>query len=315
MLQVLAFADDLTGALEAGAHFAGQGLPALVTVEQVTGSHPVHVIDTESRHLPPPAAAEALLQFAGADAPIVYKKTDSSLRGNIAAELTLLQDIFANRTVSYIPAYPALGRTVRDGHLFVNGIPVHRTEFATDLLNPVPDSSIQRLLTTLKHVAIYDGETQADVANAVAAALRHPASAHHRRSGVGGSRNCQADRFSAGSSTPVSAHTPLPGGEWEPTRKLPPADRPCSTKRSGDDRGGLRMAHRKRLREPGHCCPGCGIRNRPGCPRTSGCRRFRCPSCIWRRYCLWGASGAGQSAARTHRRSTSGSARLPHRWP
>jgi len=176
MLKVLAFADDLTGALEAGAQFADQGLPALVTIHgPMRSEHPVQVIDTESRHLSSSDAAAAVLRFADIHASVIYKKTDSNLRGNIAAELTALQQGTFRRTVAYIPAYPALRRTVKSGHLLVNGIPVHRTEFGNDLLNPVPDSSIQGLLAAMKEVAIYDGETDADVAYGVARALREPA--------------------------------------------------------------------------------------------------------------------------------------------
>ena len=176
MLKVLAFADDLTGALEAGAQFAGQGLPALVTAhKRMRSEHPAYVIDTETRHLSSEGAAAALLQFTDADASIIYKKTDSNLRGNIAAELTALQRAMSRRSVAYIPGYPALGRTVKDGHLFINGTPVHQTAVGQDLLNPVRDSSIHRLLAKMKDVSIYDAETNADVAHAVSSAMREAA--------------------------------------------------------------------------------------------------------------------------------------------
>lgn len=176
MLKVLAFADDLTGALEAGAQFAGQGLPSLVSLHKATRSrHPVQVIDTESRHLSAQAAARALLHCADASASIIYKKTDSSLRGNIAAELTALQQATGRPNVAYIAAYPALGRTVKDGHLFVNGTPVHHSEVGNDVLNPVQDSSIHRLLAEVKEVVIHDSETHGDVVDAVSSAMREPA--------------------------------------------------------------------------------------------------------------------------------------------
>ena len=65
-----------------------RGIPSLVT----TGSNSrstncVEVIDLESRHLTPEAAVAAVMAFAGTRARIVYLKTDSTLRGNIAAEL------------------------------------------------------------------------------------------------------------------------------------------------------------------------------------------------------------------------------------
>jgi D-threonate/D-erythronate kinase len=49
---------------------------------------------------------------------------------------------FPDSAMVYAPAYPALGRTVSQGHLFVHGAPVHRTSFANDMFHPVTESSI-----------------------------------------------------------------------------------------------------------------------------------------------------------------------------
>jgi uncharacterized protein YgbK (DUF1537 family) len=175
MPDVLAIADDLTGALEVGAKFAGQGIRALVTTQPVCDtSYPVSVIDTESRHLPPEAAAVAVSAAAfGSYGCILYKKTDSTLRGNIAAELRALLALRPESRIVYVGAYPALGRTVRNGHLFVNQAPVHESAFARDALNPIGDSSIVRLLGDLP-CTICEGESDADVHSAVADALRGP---------------------------------------------------------------------------------------------------------------------------------------------
>ena len=84
---ILAIADDLTGALEVGAKFAGGGYAACVTTATETVAPPdvpVLVVDTESRHLPEMDAravvrkiAEQLRDFRPW---LVYKKTDSTLR-------------------------------------------------------------------------------------------------------------------------------------------------------------------------------------------------------------------------------------------
>jgi D-threonate/D-erythronate kinase len=47
----------------------------------------------------------------------------------------------------YAPAYPLLGRTVRDGCLYVDGIRVDRTVFARDPLEPVTQADIARGFT------------------------------------------------------------------------------------------------------------------------------------------------------------------------
>ena len=117
---VLALADDLTGALETGARFAAAGVPAVVSVELSTASDaPVLVIDTETRHLAPADAAarihELACQARARGVRFIYKKTDSTLRGNIGAELGALCRADPDSPLVYAPAYPAMGRTVRPG--------------------------------------------------------------------------------------------------------------------------------------------------------------------------------------------------------
>jgi uncharacterized protein YgbK (DUF1537 family) len=173
VLSILAIADDLTGALEVGAKFAGQGIPSLVTTQPVRDiSYPVAVIDTESRHLPPDRAAAAVALAAAMPARILYKKTDSTLRGNIGAELRALLALRPGARIVYVPAYPAAGRSVRNGRLYVDRVPVHESPFGRDALNPIPDSSIARLLGEDLCSAIHDGETDADVLSATAEALQ-----------------------------------------------------------------------------------------------------------------------------------------------
>jgi uncharacterized protein YgbK (DUF1537 family) len=173
----LAIADDLTGALEIGAKFAGHGLSSTVTTNLHSAAAldvPVLVIDTETRHVSAGEAAartrEAAVLARQRSAELVYKKTDSTLRGNIAAELRALQDAFPERSILYVPAYPELGRTVKDGKLFVYGKPVHHTEFANDRWSPVRDSRIQSVLGDVRAIVV-DGECEEDIDTAANAIL------------------------------------------------------------------------------------------------------------------------------------------------
>jgi uncharacterized protein YgbK (DUF1537 family) len=155
-MDIVCLADDLSGALEVGGKFAGAGLSALVCT--LTGlsrlsrrdSHQVLVIDTETRHLVPDRAYEILRSLAGSmrhqALRCLFKKTDSTLRGNIAAELHALTASFPDSPLYYVAAYPSMGRTVRNGTLFVDGSPVSETAFALDALNPVSESHIPSLL-------------------------------------------------------------------------------------------------------------------------------------------------------------------------
>jgi uncharacterized protein YgbK (DUF1537 family) len=167
-MKVLALADDMTGALEVGAKFRLQGLCTQVSTLPVCSPNvSVVVLDTETRHLAPGEAAIKLtriLSFFNARPPsIIYKKTDSTLRGNIRSELSAIARYFPHWKIGYVPAYPDLGRTVKDGCLFVHGRAVCQTEFARDQLNPVLDGSITKLLGPDLNARIFDGEVSMDV--------------------------------------------------------------------------------------------------------------------------------------------------------
>lgn len=174
-MQILALADDLTGALEVGAKFASRGIPVHVSLTQNgDSSHEVRVIDTESRHLPPAEAVQIQsLALEHAPARLIYKKTDSTLRGNIAAELAALAQAFPDHALHYIPSYPRLGRTVRAGHLYIHGAPVHQTPFANDPRSPVRDSAISAILDGLP-CTIHDGDCDADIDRSLQTALATP---------------------------------------------------------------------------------------------------------------------------------------------
>jgi uncharacterized protein YgbK (DUF1537 family) len=176
--EVLALADDLTGALEIGAKFAGAGISALVTADPAAAMEAtVRVIDTETRHLGPAEASARIrhLACAAQSSPprLIYKKTDSTLRGNIAAELTALAAVFPDSPLVYVPAYPRLGRTVRNGHLLVDGVPVHLTAFAQDPLNPIRESHIPTLLGA-PGIHVRDAETDDEIRGAAVELFAHP---------------------------------------------------------------------------------------------------------------------------------------------
>lgn len=170
-MQILGFADDTTGALEVGVHFLRAGYSSLVALREVAldfGPGSV-VSDTATRHAHPERAKQIVQSFGeearNAGLRLLFKKTDSTLRGNIAAELAGLLSAFPDRVVVYAPAYPALGRTVAGGHLFVHGRPVHLTEFANDVRRGVQESHIPTMLQRrpelrVAHVADLDNLEQ-----------------------------------------------------------------------------------------------------------------------------------------------------------
>src|SRR5262245_12484195 len=95
-------ADDLTGASDAGVQFARQGLETLVLIDPRglaadDGAVEVLAVDTDSRARP---AAEAYRRAREAAEAIgragfnhLYKKVDSTLRGNVGAEIDAVMDV------------------------------------------------------------------------------------------------------------------------------------------------------------------------------------------------------------------------------
>lgn len=144
-------ADDLTGAAELGAVGLRHGLRAeIVRGGGPSGRADLVCVDTDSRSCEPAAAAQRaaaaakLLRAAGAR--WIYKKVDSVLRGQVTAEIeAVLKQLRLERAL-LLPANPSLGRTIRDGQYFVQGKPIHKTEFARDPEYPRRSSQVVRLL-------------------------------------------------------------------------------------------------------------------------------------------------------------------------
>lgn len=156
----------------------------------------VWVIDTESRHLPPTAAARRVRAAVKAlktwGATFFYKKIDSTLRGPVGAELhAFLKATGPGRPAVFVPAHPRLGRTTRRGAHFVLGTPLARTAAGRDPRAPVRSSRVADILgkATPPHLfrvpdvgsvsdvravarsVIRAGETRAAGASALAGAL------------------------------------------------------------------------------------------------------------------------------------------------
>src|SRR5438046_3034209 len=92
MHRLLAIADDLSGAAEIAGIAHRFGLPARIRREPVDGpSDGLIVLDTDSRSMHPCEAqrtvSDLIRGLRREDFDLVYKKTDSVFRGNIAAEV------------------------------------------------------------------------------------------------------------------------------------------------------------------------------------------------------------------------------------
>ncbi|WBB62435.1 four-carbon acid sugar kinase family protein [Streptomyces sp. WMMC500] len=157
--EVVIVADDLTGAGDTAVQFARAGWPTLLRLggEEPGGSAgrdgdvPVVAVTTDSRARPDAEAAD-LVRQATAGLPHrgvthLFKKVDSTLRGPVRAEIDAMLDVLAPGTVALVcPAFPAVGRTVVDGVLLVDGRPVSETAAGRDPVTPVTTSHLPTLL-------------------------------------------------------------------------------------------------------------------------------------------------------------------------
>jgi uncharacterized protein YgbK (DUF1537 family) len=128
MTDWLILADDLTGAADCAIAFAKGGLATAVAWnEAIQGDLPVLSIDVDSRRLSAEAAAERQVRAQGAHHQAgarLYKKIDSTLRGQPAAELAAQMKALPPGPAPLAvvaPAFPATGRVTLDGRVVVNG--------------------------------------------------------------------------------------------------------------------------------------------------------------------------------------------------
>ncbi|KSW23908.1 MULTISPECIES: four-carbon acid sugar kinase family protein [unclassified Pseudomonas] len=130
-MNMLIIADDLSGAADCAVGFASRGWRSLVMLDARPTQAQVEVIavDTDSRRLDAAQAAQrsvAAFHALARPGQRLYKKIDSTLRGNWAAEVAALHPLAGLALVA--PAFPEMGRTVRDGQVLVHGAPLESTD-------------------------------------------------------------------------------------------------------------------------------------------------------------------------------------------
>ncbi len=147
-------ADDFTGANDIGVALASSGVATKVLLATTdtsnTRSH-VGVICTNSRDLESNEAVSVLLETSknyqlAKQQPLLIKKVDSTLRGNIGNEIeALLNSGYALAIVAI--AAPFAKRKTVNGLCYVNDIPLSETEFASDPKSPIRSSRIKDIIT------------------------------------------------------------------------------------------------------------------------------------------------------------------------
>ena len=149
-------ADDFTGASDTGVQFSKNHLKTIVItrtdyIRESLEKCDVLVLNTESRFDDSETAYKKAFGTGeivlSEDIKYFYKKIDSTMRGNIGAEISGLMDALGIRHTILVPALPKYGRTTINGKVFVNGILLEETEFAKDPKNPVKESFIPKIIS------------------------------------------------------------------------------------------------------------------------------------------------------------------------
>ncbi len=168
MLRLLA--DDLTGALDTAAEFAG--LCGAVPVRWARGGAGSLALDSGTREAPREIAfaRAAALAPALAGGDIALKKVDSLLRGQVAAELAACWATGLWHHAVVAPGFPAQRRITRGGQVLAGQpdgawAPVPMPDFAGEGL-VVQSGRLGRTLPP--GLSLFDAETDADLAHIVA---------------------------------------------------------------------------------------------------------------------------------------------------
>ena len=167
-------ADDFTGASDIANTLARSGARTTLHLGLPADLDPADdaaVVALKSRSIPAAeavaqsvAAAEALRAAGAGQIVFKYCSTfDSTPAGNIGPVATALLDLLGGDVALVCPAFPAAGRTIYQGHLFVGDRLLNESGMERHPLNPMTDADLRRWLAR---------QTDAGVGHLPLAALR-----------------------------------------------------------------------------------------------------------------------------------------------
>ena len=150
-------ADDLTGANDTALQFYLAGVNTQIILsnpgEEFVPEDGVRAwaVPTETRNIEPKAAYEKVKTVTSfmkekLDIDYFYKKIDSTLRGNIAAETIGMLQVLEMDAAIIVPSFPNEGRVTVGGYLLLKGVPIEKTEMASDPHSPIYESHIPTIL-------------------------------------------------------------------------------------------------------------------------------------------------------------------------
>ena len=187
---VLVIADDITGAAEiAGIAFSQGQQVRLVCGSPLCCDHvaaQTTVIATDTRSMSEAEAVTTIkrmilpLYMEGDGGRLLFKKTDSALRGHVVAELSALMEATGYQRAVYLPANPTKGRVIKNGvyyikevsgdRLEVRDVPISETAFNYDPEFPAKTSVLKERFpdAETKGIIMPDAESKEDIQDVIA---------------------------------------------------------------------------------------------------------------------------------------------------
>ena len=162
-INMLIIADDITGAAEIAGIAWRKGMKVRLMVYQPNmpttplsswrgAGGEALILATDTRSGTEEEAVKTIETLfnsplqGGVGGGLIFKKTDSVLRGHVAAELEALMRLTGKSNTLLIPQNPSKGRIVKDGIYYINGTPLDQTSFAYDPEFPAKTAEAKKLL-------------------------------------------------------------------------------------------------------------------------------------------------------------------------
>ena len=184
---MIVIADDITGAAEiAGIAFSKGHQVSLVCGEGIATSETT-VIATDTRSMTETEAVAETQRIAkvhkrnrsltevkatsSSALCVLFKKTDSALRGHVVAELSTLMQATGYERAVYLPANPSKGRIIRNGIYYISETPIAETAFSYDPEFPAKTSVLKERFPDAeeKGIIMPDACSEEDIRQVIAA--------------------------------------------------------------------------------------------------------------------------------------------------
>lgn len=155
-------ADDFTGAADVGVQFLSSGRRVNAVIDGCSDSSADVIIRSSgTRNCSEKEAYDKVKQMFseikadGFDK--FYKKIDSTLRGNIFAEIEAILELIDKKdSIVIAAAFPEMGRIIKNGEHYLNGVPIMETFIAKDVASPVKEGNLLKIFKDAMHISLED---------------------------------------------------------------------------------------------------------------------------------------------------------------